>query len=175
MKWHATYSTYVFKERSNLGLPQLGSRFLTDRRSQHLREAVSLAPSRERSFLPPTNTCSQERLRIWILFQEFIAHWAASQILVLRFPHFLHAPNPKPQDLEKSTNSCDPYAGKISRGSKELPPYINAVCPLQDPRETHLHTCRTNHRPTAPAGTGGLSAREIDHKSGHPTDTGHRE
>jgi len=31
-----------------------------------------------------------------------------SKILVLRLPHFLHAPTQNSQDLEKSTNSCDP-------------------------------------------------------------------
>ena len=31
-----------------------------------------------------------------------------SQILVLRFPHFLHAPTQNHQDMEKSTNNCDP-------------------------------------------------------------------
>jgi len=35
-------------------------------------------------------------------------HRVGSQILVLRFPHFLHTPNQNPQDLEKSTNSSDP-------------------------------------------------------------------
>jgi len=28
------------------------------------------------------------------------------------------------------------------------------VCPLQNPRETHLRSCRTNHRPTSPEETG---------------------
>ena len=30
------------------------------------------------------------------------------QILVLRLPHFLHAPTQNSKDLEKSTKSCDP-------------------------------------------------------------------
>ena len=33
--------------------------------------------------------------------------WAGSQILVLWFPHFLHAPTQNPQDSEKSTNNSD--------------------------------------------------------------------
>jgi len=32
----------------------------------------------------------------------------SSQIMITRFPHFLHVPNQNPQDLEQSTNSCDP-------------------------------------------------------------------
>jgi len=43
-------------------------------------------------------------------FPEFIFHtgWVSSQILVLWFPHFLHAPTQNSKDLEKSTNSSDP-------------------------------------------------------------------
>ena len=57
---------------------------------------------------------------------------------------------------------------------KELSPIISSVRPLQDPRETHLRLCLTNRRPTAPTGAGGLLTREIDHRSGHPVDAGHR-
>jgi len=35
-------------------------------------------------------------------------HGAGSLILVLRLPHFLHAPTKTSKDLGKSTNSCDP-------------------------------------------------------------------
>ena len=35
-------------------------------------------------------------------------------------------------------------------------PCISTVCPLSDPRETHLRPCRTNHRPITPAGKRGL-------------------
>jgi len=55
---------------------------------------------------------------------------------------------------------------------KYLSPYISAVCPIQDARETHLHLCRSNHHPTIPARTSGLSTWEVDCRSGHPlTDT----
>jgi len=97
-----------------------------------------------------------------------------SQIVVLKFPHFLHSPTQNSKDLEKTTNSYDPKACKATGGPKELPPYISAVCPLQDPRETHLQSCRTNHWPTAPTGASGLSIREVDRTPGHPADTGHR-
>jgi len=30
------------------------------------------------------------------------------------------------------------------------------MCPLQDPREAHLRSCRTNHRPIAPIGEAGF-------------------
>jgi len=35
-------------------------------------------------------------------------------------------------------------------GPKELSSNISVVCPLQNPRETHLRSCQNNHRPTAP-------------------------
>ena len=57
---------------------------------------------------------------------------------------------------------------------KELSTYISSVCPLENPRETHLRSCRNNHRPTAPTGAGGLPTREFGCRSGHPVDTGHR-
>ena len=43
-----------------------------------------------------------------------------------------------------------------------LPSYISAVCPFKNPLETHLRSCRNNHRPIAPTGASGLSTREID-------------
>jgi len=70
--------------------------------------------------------------------------------LVLRLPQFLHAPTENSKDLEKSTNNCDPYARNAIRGPKELPSYISAVRPLQNPRETHLHSCRTITDPLLP-------------------------
>jgi len=44
------------------------------------------------------------------------------------------------------------------------------VCPLWNPRETHLCSCRNNHRPTAPTGAGGLPTREVARKPIHPVD-----
>ena len=53
--------------------------------------------------------------------------------LVLRFSHFLHAPTQNPQHLEKSTNCCDPQAGKDIGRLKELSPYgISLLHILQD-------------------------------------------
>jgi len=40
----------------------------------------------------------------------------------------------------------------------------------QDPRETYLHSCRTNHGLITAAGKSGLSAREVDRRSGHSAD-----
>jgi len=51
----------------------------------------------------------------------------------MRFPHFLLAPTQNFKDLVKSTNSCDPKAGKAIVGPKQLSPYISSVRPLQDP------------------------------------------
>jgi len=53
------------------------------------------------------------------------------QILVLQFPHFLHAPTQNSKDLEKNTNSYDPKAGKTIGGPKELSPCISSVCPFK--------------------------------------------
>jgi len=46
--------------------------------------------------------------------------------------------NSNPQDLEKSTKICKPQVIKGIGGSKQQPPYISTVCPLQDRRETHM-------------------------------------
>jgi len=50
---------------------------------------------------------------------------------------------------------------------------MSTVCPLQDHRETHLRSCRTNHWPISllPQEQAGFSTREVDRKSGHPADT----
>jgi len=50
--------------------------------------------------------------------------------MVLRLPHFLHAPSQNSKDLEKSTSSCDLQARKTTWGPKELSSYISAVRPL---------------------------------------------
>jgi len=70
----------------------------------------------------------------------------------------------------KNRSGCDPQAKYAIGGRKWLSPHISTVCPLQDPRETHLRSCRTNHRTITPAGTGGLSTREVDHTLGHLAD-----
>ena len=97
-----------------------------------------------------------------------------SQILILRFSSLLHAPTQNSKDLEKSTNSCDPYARKATGGPKELSSHISAVRPLQNPQKTHLRLCRPNHRPIAPAGAGGLFTRKVDRRPSYPAGTGHR-
>ena len=51
----------------------------------------------------------------------YTPHRVGSQILVLRLPHFLHAPTQNSNDLEKWTNSCDPKARTTTGGRKELP------------------------------------------------------
>jgi len=63
----------------------------------------------------------------------------------------------KPQKLLGDPKSCRPIS-----------------LPIQGPRVTHLLSCRTNRRPIAPAGAGGLSTREIDRRSGHLAYTAHR-
>jgi len=100
------------------------------------------------------------------IFPEFTPRRVGSQILVLRFPHFLHAPNQNSKD-------CYPK-GKTAGAPKDLSPYITAVCPLQNPVQTQLCSCRINHQPIVPTGIGGLSTREVDRRPGHPADTGHR-
>jgi len=60
--------------------------------------------------------------------------------------------------------------GNAIRGRKQLSLYIPTVCPFQDPRETHLHSCQTNHQPITPRGTSRFLTWEVDHRSGHLTD-----
>ena len=42
------------------------------------------------------------------------------------------------------------------------------------PQETHLRSCRSNHRPIAPTGAGEFSTREVGRRPGHPAGPGHR-
>jgi len=46
-----------------------------------------------------------------------------SQISVLRLPHFLHAPTQISKDLEKITDSCDPFL--LLSGAAVLTPALN--------------------------------------------------
>ena len=55
-------------------------------------------------------------------------------------------------------------------GPKGLSPKILTVFLLQDPRETLLRSCRTNHRSITPAGASGLSTREVERRSGNLAD-----
>jgi len=45
------------------------------------------------------------------------------------------------------------------------PPYIYSLCPLRNPRETHLRSCRTDHYPISTEGTGVLSTRDVDRRT----------
>jgi len=96
-----------------------------------------------------------------------IPHQVGSQILVLQLPHFLHPPTQNSKDLEKVTNSCDPYARKATGGPREPLSHISAVCPLWNPRETHLCSCPSNHQPIAPSGARRFLTREVDLRPGH--------
>jgi len=54
---------------------------------------------------------------VWILSSGgYTPRRVGSQILVLRFPHFLLAPTQYYEGLEKSTDVCDPTAGKVNWG-----------------------------------------------------------
>jgi len=51
-----------------------------------------------------------------------------SQILVLRLLHFLSPPTQNSKDLENSTNSCHPKAGKPIGAPNKLLAYIYLLC-----------------------------------------------
>jgi len=55
----------------------------------------------------------------------------------------LHEPTQKSKHLDKSTDSCDLQVRKATGAPKELPTHISAVCPLWNPRKTHLRSCRS--------------------------------
>ena len=61
-----------------------------------------LAPSGQRTLLTPSTTWSQENLQEIIFCRVYTPRRMSSQILVMRFFHFLHAPTQNSQDLEKS-------------------------------------------------------------------------
>jgi len=110
----------------------------------------------QKSLLPPSGAWGKESPGLDSIFPEFILH--AGPAIKSWFCDFLTSCMRQLQnskDLENSTNSCDPKAGKVTGAPKELPPYISAVCPLQKPRETHLHSCRDIDWPTV-ADTYGL-------------------
>ena len=114
---------------------------------------VPLALSGQRSFLLPTGAWRQENFRNWIpVFRSLYSSVGSVRhagFAISSLPAFANSKSP---ESEESTNSCNPQTGKPIGKPKELSPYITFVCPLQDPRETHLHSCRINHRPTIPAG-----------------------
>ena len=92
-------------------------------KSQHLRETISLAASRQRSLLPPLNTWSQENLVVWIPPSRSLCAtpgclpnlgFAISSLFLT-------------QDMEKSTNSCDSKAGKAFGDLKIFCP-ISPLC-----------------------------------------------
>ena len=99
-------------------------------RSEHLRETVSMAHSGRRNLLPPSGAWNQKSLRVWNLPGVYTPRRVGSQILLLRFPHFLLASTQNSKDLEKSTNSCDLSARTAIGGPKELSPYISSDCSL---------------------------------------------
>ena len=78
-------------------------------RFQYLRVTVSLNPLGWRNLLLPSDVWNQESLRDRSpSSQSYAPRQVGSQILVLQFPHFQHAPIQNSKDLEKGTNSCDP-------------------------------------------------------------------
>jgi len=78
--------------------------------SQHLREMVSLASSRQRSLLSPSTAWILEVPLLGVhLPGVYTPRQVSSELLDMRFPYILHAPNQN-RDLEKSTDSCYPYA-----------------------------------------------------------------
>ena len=65
--------------------------------SQHPKDTVYLTLTGQKSLMPPSRAWCQENLRVWILPRP-----VGSQILVLRFPHFLHAPTQNSKDRGRS-------------------------------------------------------------------------
>ena len=97
---------------------QQGRRCRAYSRSEHLRETISLSRSGLRGLVPPSTTESRNVSGIGVHLPGLHAG-IGSQILVLRFPHFLHEPTQNSNDLEKSTNRSDPNAGKVMGRLKE--------------------------------------------------------
>jgi len=100
-------------------------------RSQHLRVTVSLNPLGGGACCCPQTPEARKVSGIRLHLPGVLTpRRVGPQISVLRLPQFLHAPTQNSKDLEKSTNSCDPYARKVIGGPKELLSHIPAVCPL---------------------------------------------
>ena len=55
-------------------------------------------------------------------------------------------------NLEKNVGCRDPQTNETCRGPQELSTHLFALCPLQDPREAHLHAYRAHCRPSSSSG-----------------------
>ena len=76
--------------------------------------------------------------------------WSCPEILAVWFSFILFAPPQNSKNLEKSVGCRDPQTNETCRGPQELSPHLFALCPLQDPREAHLHPYRAHCRPALP-------------------------
>jgi len=90
----------------------------------------------------------------------YIPHRIGSQILVLCFPHFVHAPTQNSKDLQKSTNSCD-LSRKCYQGTQRATAlYLCCVPPLQSSRDSstpvlNQSSTHCSHRSRRAVDTGG--------------------
>ena len=79
------------------------------------------------------------------------------------------------KNLEKSVGCRDPQINETCSGPQELSPDLFALCPLQDPREAHLHSYRAHCRPASPSGASWVPTVEVHSKpncSTYPTHQG---
>jgi len=88
-----------------------------------------------------------------------------SQTLVLRFPDFLLAPTQNSKDLELRSYSRKSHWGT----QRPVALYLFCASPSGSLRDSS-RSCRTNYRPTAPAGVGGFSTRKVYSRWSHLAD-----
>ena len=130
-------------------------------------EIVSLVPSRQKSLLTPATPKARKIYGIRLYLPGvYTPRRISSQILVMRFLHFLHAPTQNSQDLEKSSSSCDskanmPFWGpkihrRISLLRVSFKIFEKLICARVEPIID-------------------LSIREVDRRSGHLADARHQD
>ena len=119
--------------------------------------------------------CHPRRQKLGTFLVSILSSWNfystpdGTQILVLRFPHFLLAP------FQRSWKSKLWPQSRKSFWVRQRVFTLYLFCvSLQDPRESHLWLCRTNRRLIAPVGLGGFSTLVVDRILGDLADTRHQ-
>ena len=106
---------------------------------------------------------------------ELLLHaGAAPEILAVWLSFILFAPPQNFKNLEKSVGCRDSQTNETCRGPQELLPHLFALCPLQDPREAHLHLYRAHCRPASSSKASWVPTREVHNRPNCSTYPTHR-
>ena len=104
----------------------------------------------------------------------FAPCWSCPEIMAVWLSFILFAPPQNSKNLEKSIGCRDPQTNETCRGPQELLPHLFALCPLQDPREAHLHPYRAHCRPASSSGASWVPTGEVHSRPNCSTYPTHR-